>query len=228
LHPPTPAPSPREYLVPTKADVTDADIVRNWKVVSDNPKYIEKRVPDHDGIALYRLVKHLQPKGSLEIGYYSGASTIAITSALRDLGQEPARQHLALDLEDWHGGPQNVEAAGLGGYVRFVSGDSSRTMPQLAEEGHNLDFVFIDGNHRFDYCLIDFFYGDRLLRVGGVMGFHDTHADWPAVDKVLAFIDTNRAYESLGLFQGIALYRKLRNDFENGKFDRDAQAMPNF
>ena len=164
----------------------------------------------------------------METGYYSGASTIAITSALRDLGQPTVRQHAALDLEDWHGGPQNVEAAGLAGYVRFVSGDSSRTLPPLAEEGLQFDFVFIDGNHRFDFCLIDFFYSDRMLRVGGVMGFHDAHAEWPAVDKVLAFIETNRAYESLGNYRGIALYRKLRSDFENGKFDRDAQRMPSF
>src|SRR5438874_1580985 len=110
MPPPLPV---KRYHLPPDSGISDAEVARNWDVVARNPKFTEKRVPDADGIALYRLVKHLGPATTMETGYYSGASTIAITSALRDLGQHPTRQHVALDLEAWHGGPQNVEAAGL-------------------------------------------------------------------------------------------------------------------
>jgi len=220
--------SARQYELPCDCKSSDALIVQNWRFISDDPKYEEKRIPDGDGLALYHLVKYAKPASTMEIGYYSGASTIAICSGLRDLGQEPSMQHVALDLEDWHGGPQNVRAAGFGDFVRFVTGDSALTLPRLVNEGLTFDLIFIDGNHRFDFCLIDFFYSDRMLRNGGIVGFHDAGAEWPAVDKVVAFVESHRAYASLGRLSGIQLYRKLRADFENGKFDREAHMFHKF
>src|SRR2546429_69168 len=125
----------RMYSLPPQDGPSDAEIVRGWSVVASNPKYEGKRIPDGDGVALYRLVKHLQPERCLEVGYYSGASTIAICSALRDAGRQPSKQHLALDLEDWNGGPQNVASAGLGNFVNFVTGDSALTLPRLVDNG---------------------------------------------------------------------------------------------
>ena len=35
------------------------------------------------------------------------------------------------------------------------------------------DFIFIDGWHTFDYTLVDMFYADRLLRIGGYLLIDD-------------------------------------------------------
>lgn len=48
--------------------------------------------------------------------------------------------------------------------------------------GERFDFVFIDGRHLFDCVLVDFFYVDRLLEIGGYLALDDL---WmPAVRKV--------------------------------------------
>ena len=46
-----------------------------------------------------------------------------------------------------------------------------------------------DGMHTFDYVFIDFFYIDKMLNVGGVAVFDDTH--FPSTRKVCRFILRN-------------------------------------
>ena len=46
-------------------------------------------------------------------------------------------------------------------------------LTRLCAEGERIDFAFIDGNHRFDYTLVDFFYIDKMLRLGGHVAFDD-------------------------------------------------------
>jgi predicted O-methyltransferase YrrM len=55
------------------------------------------------------------------------------------------------------------------------------------------DFIFIDGAHRFDDVVVDFYLADKVLKVGGLMVLDDT---WMAsVASVANFILANRAYE---------------------------------
>jgi hypothetical protein len=62
----------------------------------------------------------------------------------------------------------------------------------LLQEGARPDLVYIDGNHNFDYVFTDCFYADKLLPVGGVMGFND--AGWRPVYKVIRFLRKYRRY----------------------------------
>jgi hypothetical protein len=55
------------------------------------------------------------------------------------------------------------------------------------------DFAFIDGWHTFDHTLVDFFFTDQILRVGGIVILDDT--DWPAIRKLASFIEANRSYQ---------------------------------
>lgn len=43
-----------------------------------------------------------------------------------------------------------------------------------------------------DYALVDFFYIDRLLNVGGIVAIDD--ADFPSLQKLCRYIVTNRSY----------------------------------
>jgi hypothetical protein len=65
----------------------------------------------------------------------------------------------------------------------------------LVSEGARFDCVFIDGYHSFDYTLLDFFYTDLLLKVGGVVAIHDTVM--PGVYKAVRFIETLKPYKRL-------------------------------
>ena len=43
--------------------------------------------------------------------------------------------------------------------------------------------------------MLDFFYVDHMLEVGGVVGFND--CGWPSVFKVLGFLRTHKKYEEI-------------------------------
>ena len=62
-----------------------------------------------------------------------------------------------------------------------------------------MQLVYIDGWHTFDYALLDFFYADKLLDVGGLVGFNDCH--YPSIERVLRFVARHRHYreEDVGL-----------------------------
>ena len=52
-------------------------------------------------------------------------------------------------------------------------------------QGERIDFAFIDGAHTFDHALVDFFYIDRMLNVGGIVAFDDL--GFPCIEKVCRF-----------------------------------------
>lgn len=54
----------------------------------------------------------------------------------------------------------------------------------------------IDGWHTFDYAMVDFFYVDRLLQVGGVVILDDTAA-YAAIRKLARYVATHRQYVAL-------------------------------
>ena len=96
----------------------------------------------------------------------------------------------------WRGiGLANVLRAGYGHFTRLIEEPSYRALPELERSGQHIDFAFIDGWHTFDFGLVDFFYIDRMLNVGGVVAFDD--ANWPAIRKLCRFVNTNLSYSLL-------------------------------
>ena len=63
----------------------------------------------------------------------------------------------------------------------------------MAAKGYRVQFAFIDGWHLFDHTLIDFFYVDQMMEIGGVIVFDDVI--WPAINAVVRFVLANRDYE---------------------------------
>lgn len=150
-------------------------------------------VSQEDGLALYHLIRATQAQTTLETGMAYGLSTLFMCQALCDNG---AGSHTAVDPSQrirWKSiGLLNVERAGLGCFLRFMEAPSDRALPQLALAGEQFDVVFIDGSHRFDHVLLDFYYADKLLRVGGHIMLDDV---WmPAVRKACGFVLRNRRY----------------------------------
>lgn len=145
-----------------------------------------------DGKTLYDLVRNENVQRSLEIGMALGVSSLFILQALRENG---GVRHIAIDpfQREWFNniGPLNVERAGFGDLFRFLPESSHTGLARLIGEGAHFDFIFIDGNHRFEHTLVDFFLSERLLRTGGHVMLHDP---WlRSVRKAAAFILRNRA-----------------------------------
>lgn len=81
-------------------------------------------------------------------------------------------------------------------FYQLIEGLSEIELPRLLTEGKKYDFCFIDGNHTFDHTLIDFFYLNRMLNVGGIMVFDDI--GFPAVTKALRYVLNYPAYQYVG------------------------------
>lgn len=143
---------------------------------------------------LYDLIRHGGRRSTLEIGMAYGLSTLSICQSLRDNG---GGRHTAIDPNQSSVydsiGVLNVERAGLSEHFRLIEDRSYLALPQLCRDGEHFDLVFIDGSHIFDFILIDFFYADRMLEVGGLVAFDDL---WmPAVRKIISYVLSNRSYE---------------------------------
>ena len=153
------------------------------------------------------VVATLQPQRSLEVGFGYGVSTLAICDAA-----PPTCAHIVIDphqSKHWQQvGLRNIERAGFSNRIELHEDFSYRVLPKLEARGTRLDFAFIDGWHTFDFGLVDFFFIDRMLGEGGVVGFDD--ADWPAIRRVLRFIVTNLDYEVYRTLPSQAIVRSRR------------------
>jgi predicted O-methyltransferase YrrM len=165
-----------------------------------------------EGARLQRAVEATTPRVSLEVGMAYGLSTLFICDAMRR--HAPGGTHIVIDpfqRSDWHDvGRWNVRQAGFEPMVRFIEERSEFVLPRLLSEGTVLDFALIDGWHTFDQALVEFYYINRMLRVGGIVAFDD--ADWPSLNRLLRFIVAYPAYEVFegGALKGVSLLGRLR------------------
>jgi predicted O-methyltransferase YrrM len=178
-------------------------------------------IPREHADALIRLVRGMGFARTLETGMAYGISTLAIGSVHQERGEG---SHIAIDpvqSADFHAiGIHNLRRAGLEDRVRVIEERADEALPRLRAEGVRLDFGFIDGRHLFDYALLDFFYIDSMLDVGGAVVFHDT---WQAgVAEAAAYVSANRAYETVKpAVHGLDVLRKVAEDDREGWFHRD-------
>lgn len=158
---------------------------------------IHSEISVAEGEALQRLVRELRPEVTLEIGCAFGISALYICEALAEVG---GRRHIVIDphqLTHWKGaGLFTLERAGFGSLVEFHALSSHVALPRLEMEGTKIGLALIDGWHTFDYAMIDFFYVDRLLQVGGVVMLDDTAA-FAAIRKLARYIAMHRQYVAL-------------------------------
>lgn len=77
--------------------------------------------------------------------------------------------------------------------IRATSMDAVRNWEE------ELDFVFIDGNHKFDYVMQDIIEWGRVVRQGGYISGHDYRSRFPGVvTAVNAYVEAHDARLFLG------------------------------
>lgn len=166
--------------------------------------------------ALHATVKRANVHDALELGMAYGGSTLAILSALDELGDQ--RSLISIDPAQssyWDDiGAYNVERGGFRSLHRIMEEPDYLALPQLLRDGVTFDIAYIDGMHTFDYTLLDFFYIDKMLNVGGIVGFNDCYL--PSVKRVLKFIESHRHYCELDVgLKRSYVSRDLRRMFRN-------------
>jgi predicted O-methyltransferase YrrM len=155
---------------------------------SGAPRALAGNVSREEALTLYRVVRAVQPRTSVEIGFAQGISTTAILKALAD---NKLGEHHVLDPNQRHYGNcglATVSASGVAEYLHFHEKYAEDIIPRLPK----IQFAFIDSSHLFDLTISEFVLVDKKLAVGGVIGFHDL---WmPSLQKVLRYVLANRAY----------------------------------
>jgi predicted O-methyltransferase YrrM len=165
-----------------------------------HPEFPDKfsHVGQSTGELLQRAVREVRPQVSLEIGLAYGVSTLFICEAIQALPAPGV--HIVLDPFQhgkWRGiGLRNLAEAGFNSIVEFHAEPSELFLPRLVAEGRRIDLAFIDGLHRFDQALVEFYYINRLLRPGGLVIFDDSARR--GVNRVVRHALTYPAYEVYG------------------------------
>lgn len=170
------------------------------------------RISIAQGAALHKLVRDSKVSRSLEIGFAYGYSTVWILDALRK--RDDAVHHAIDPFEAtlWHGiGLVQASRVKTAAKFRWLPGYSVHALSRLIRSRESFDFIYIDGNHRFDDVLVDFYLSDQVTRVGGYIVFDDAWMD--SIAAVCRFVARNRAYEMLPQeLESFRVFRKLRHD----------------
>ncbi len=129
-------------------------------------------------------VDEIKPKVILEIGVDQGHSIRTWLSAF-----DP---ELVIGVEIAEFGSD------LPGNVEIVVGDSGsgKVFEEVKQilDGRMVDFLFIDGDHRYDVALGDWELYSRLVRSGGIIAIHDVGLEG---EKWRSLVETKRLFEEL-------------------------------
>ena len=147
-------------------------------------------------MSINQVLRKCNAKTTLESGVANGLSTLAICDYLYNC-KEVNTLHYGIDpnQKSDYGNSAicNLKKADLNDKFLLLEGPSHLKIPELINRNIQIDFALIDGWHTFDYTLIDFFLIDKVLKIGGMIAFHDCHS--LAKQKVLRYIETHRKYE---------------------------------
>ncbi len=149
---------------------------------------LDSNISQDEAVALYTVVRTLQPVTTAEIGFAKGVSAVTIVKALNDNGQGEHHVVDPFQAKYQNAGMEMVNRAGYASRLHFYEKFAEDVVPGLPE----LQFAFIDASHLFDLTLLEFTLLDKKLRVGGVIGLHDL---WmPSLQKVVRYVLNNRSY----------------------------------
>jgi len=125
-----------------------------------------------EGKLLYDLTLRVGAKKTLEIGMANGTSALYICEAHKKMGNGD-ESHISIDpfqTSQWKNvGRANLLRANLDNLSKVIEDYSHFALPELLKNGEKFDLIFIDGMHLFDYTIVDMFFADHLLNVGGLM-----------------------------------------------------------
>lgn len=158
-----------------------------------NPSPFEDQIDHESYLSLYQIIRSIKPGMSLELGFAHACSTLYMLQSLADNGAGMLISVDSLGLTHYKGcGLKNVERSGLQNFHKYINGASQIVLPQLLVQQFKCDFVFIDTSHQFDQTIMECYYCDKLLKVGGIMAFHDYRL--LSVKSACNFVESNLNY----------------------------------
>lgn len=175
------------------------------------------KISPSQGMWLYDLCVSARPKATIEIGMAYGYSTLYFLAAI---AKRQEGHHTAIDpfqRSNWHGiGLTHARALapikGSDSTFLFIEDRSDRVATDLARSNSTFEVIFIDGSHRFDDVLVDFYLYAPLCATGGHMILDDMWMS--SIKTVAAFVRANRAdfVEVSTAEPNICVFRRIGDD----------------
>jgi predicted O-methyltransferase YrrM len=197
------------------ADMYGADKLYGTKV--DGLITINKniRISIEQGARMHKLMRSHSVKRSLEVGFAYGFSTVWMLDALWSRSNA---FHVAVDPWEehtFHGiGLAQVKRLGFGVRFDWIDNFSIHALSDLIRKKEKFDFIFIDGNHRFDDVIVDFHLSNQLLWPGGLAVFDDMWMN--SVRSATNFIVNNFSYEVVPQpVENMLVLRKTNYDYRD-------------
>ena len=169
---------------------------------------LHSHLPLEECLAVQGWIAIAAPHVTLEVGMGYGISSIFIAEALAD---RDAAYHIVDPHQrtTWRGaGIRSLERAGFGGRYLLHEEPSEVVLPRMFAAAGRLDFALLDGWHSFDQIMMEVYFVNRMMEVGGVIVLDDLHLG--AVGKALAFLSTLECFERIGPCREVAASRKVR------------------
>jgi predicted O-methyltransferase YrrM len=180
----------------------------DWKGWNELPKAREGntgKYPKYQEF-LFNLVRDLNPKFMLEIGFNAGHSACCFLNAFK------YSQLYTFDICRW--GTEYDALSVLREFFRveLIEGDSTKTLPQFIQDYPDItfDFIFVDGGHKGKTPTEDIKNSIRVLNKEGIIVIDD--CDLKDVKKGLSSIDWGKDFEQITppkIEKNIRVYKKL-------------------
>ena len=160
-----------------------------------NEYELKANIDKLEGEFIFQLIKaNPNIQKTLEIGCGYGLSSLYICQAL--FGRISAKHFIIDPLEYslFHGvGIANLRRAGFDQF-ELIERPSEFALPEITQkEAGTFDLIFIDGWHTFDHVMLDLFYANYLIKVGGYIIMDD--CNWPSVAKAVSYVSRYPAYK---------------------------------
>lgn len=124
--------------------------------------------------AIARCVAGFKLEHTLEIGLAHAGSSAAIIAAKRHAGF--TTKHVALDpYQRTHSDSRGLSVLQELGYANDLEHLEEFSERYLPASTAVFDFILIDGGHGLGQAMVDAFFSDRLLRVGGFIAVDDIY-----------------------------------------------------
>jgi caffeoyl-CoA O-methyltransferase len=158
-----------DYLL--DVSVQEPDLLKQLREETADIEYSEMQIAPEQGQFMALLTKLVGARRALEIGTYTGYSSISIARALPDDGKliccDDSEEWTAIARKYW-------QLAGLEQRIEPILGDANQTLQQMLKEGAagTFDFIFIDADKQnyLDYYELSL----HLLREGGLIAVDNT------------------------------------------------------
>ncbi len=174
-----------DYLL--SSSLREPDILKQLREETENITLSVMQISPDQGQFMQLLVKLLSARNCLEIGVYTGYSSLCVALAMPDDGRL-----IACDIdEDWTSVARKYwDRAGVAHKIDLRLAPATQTLQQLLDDGKqdSFDFAFIDADKPsytayYEYCL-------KLVRPGGLIAVDNTLWGGSVADSTINDTDT--------------------------------------